>query len=899
MSDVIHHPGTNQQHDADMALYSASEETYSDIEDFGRPNASPTPDLPSVRINPDFFRALEGEMPHLPETSRPSSPADIPVIPIDESYFDSLKADISAPEAPTATNHNLNTIDGRPGNNPQLSREREHVLLSLQSVFGRDKEGNPVCDLVDPEEASRSTTISGTRPLNPIEVLERISLYLNYDSFLKNWVSGKPCALPLVVNPAAGKIRFIMLPSQHQPLKALQQILSHLSGFDLCLRTGSTMEKREFYYRAPHLFRNQRESDDLLFNLATTLNLRFADLGVVASARSRFAGSPGFSFTCHGPNGTYVVRGEHGRAQALPPISQSQIHVDDRVKCIVVYEKMCALTNAIKHGITHKFKDIGECVIMTGLGQGDHNIKEVLNLLCKHTGLPIFLVTDSDPFGIDIAKSYQIGSQRSGHLNEYLQALSAEWIGLKASEWSNLHLRIGDILPLNEYDYACIERLLRDPTVPEVYNNITPRNELLIMRDKKAKVELQALYSASHDLAALVEYVVEKIRASFAQRRAEAEVQPVSNDGLYENPTEHVQEPLQDTEVGGDYDDESNHGGLQDHLYELDSPIAYTNRDEKGEYLQTYYDARFDQVVAMPLVSKRITRDQFRSVFLDVTSDSLRATYDVLDAVQRISTPDRQSNLLDSVICHVDLEGYQSMVNFLANFNDFDYSGASELRQSKSGSYTLNVHTIAILLHFARILLGPGYLKGRSGCPFCPHSTLLQSRLLPHIKVHTGISRFGCPVPGCDLWLKTCGLLTQHYKHKHKDGPAGWTPKLRSQAEAEANARPETAVFRKRKHEYTEEELLVAKDLTQYAYGRNTAITAGELEGVAENLDAVSWICPCCFKGCDDEHSFEEHLTTHILDELDSWVCTDCGKPFAYRSQLRDHMPYHLPSELR
>jgi len=143
--------------------------------------------------------------------------------------------------------------------------------------------------------------------------------------------------------------------------------------------------------------------------------------------------------------------------------------------------------------IQSKFHTKNNCILLTGKGYPDMATRLMLQRLVNDHALKVFLITDWDPYGIEIAHIYQKGSQSLKH--ESLGCEQIQWIGLSLADIQNFKLPMqGDtnIKPvtcsLEPSDVQKANALLEDI---ELHPSL--RYEIVKMLDFNQKAEVQAL----------------------------------------------------------------------------------------------------------------------------------------------------------------------------------------------------------------------------------------------------------------------------------------------------------------------------------------------------------------------------------------------------------------------
>jgi DNA topoisomerase-6 subunit A len=93
-------------------------------------------------------------------------------------------------------------------------------------------------------------------------------------------------------------------------------------------------------------------------------------------------------------------------------------------------------------------------------GQATRATRRFIKRLHEEKGLPVYIFTDSDPFGLHIAIVIMSGSARSAHINKILATPKATWLGVTATDITRYGLRTD---ALRDTDVKRIRELRKDP----------------------------------------------------------------------------------------------------------------------------------------------------------------------------------------------------------------------------------------------------------------------------------------------------------------------------------------------------------------------------------------------------------------------------------------------------
>lgn len=119
--------------------------------------------------------------------------------------------------------------------------------------------------------------------------------------------------------------------------------------------------------------------------------------------------------------------------------------------------------------------------------------------------IPIYILVDADPHGIEIMCTYKYGSLAMSHNSENLAVPSMIWLGIFPSEIDSLDITT---IPMNERDEKKVTDMMKRP-----YLNPLLKSELQILLNRKVKAEIEGIYHFSINYL-INEYIPNKIRAT-------------------------------------------------------------------------------------------------------------------------------------------------------------------------------------------------------------------------------------------------------------------------------------------------------------------------------------------------------------------------------------------------
>ena len=185
------------------------------------------------------------------------------------------------------------------------------------------------------------------------------------------------------------------------------------------LSQDSTCTKRELYYRDVELFGNQETVNRAVNNLCAMLNVQEFELAVMSSSKGLVAGDL-----------TIVIGDEKINCKTPRAVPQNPSEItsfETAAEFVLVVEKDTVFQRLVNDE-TFK-KDASKTILITGKGYPDINTRMLLKKISTDTNLPIYIIVDADPHGVEIMCTYKYGSMQMVHNSEHLAVPSIQWIG--------------------------------------------------------------------------------------------------------------------------------------------------------------------------------------------------------------------------------------------------------------------------------------------------------------------------------------------------------------------------------------------------------------------------------------------------------------------------------------
>ena len=136
-----------------------------------------------------------------------------------------------------------------------------------------------------------------------------------------------------------------------------------------------------------------------------------------------------------------------------------------------------------------KLWDKMKCAIVASQGQATRGIRRLLQRMNTELGLPVYVLTDLDPYGIYIYSVLKTGSISLAHISERLAIPDAKFLGLTADDIIKYDLK-KQIIKLKEVD---VKRLKELSKYEWFKDKKEWQRQFKLIEELKGKVELDAL----------------------------------------------------------------------------------------------------------------------------------------------------------------------------------------------------------------------------------------------------------------------------------------------------------------------------------------------------------------------------------------------------------------------
>ncbi len=275
---------------------------------------------------------------------------------------------------------------------------------------------------------------------------------------------------------------------------------------------------RDLYYYTLHTidntnietFNSQDESNAIFQDIEVMTGLLREQMGIVAESRGAMAGKIVLE-----SKGNKIDCSKFGiGAFSIPSLCDQLRIVDVDAEYVLVVEK-----DAIFQRLNdYEFWKKKNCILITGKGQADRATRRMVRRLNEEWELPVFVLTDADPFGWYIYSTYKAGSISLSYESFRLACPSAKFLGLTMTDLEKYEIPKDHLIKANDIDLKRAKELLvrdsvtKQPRYPWFYNSKRWKHEIRLFLQRRVKAEIEAKSSKGFRFLSDV-YLPEKLES--------------------------------------------------------------------------------------------------------------------------------------------------------------------------------------------------------------------------------------------------------------------------------------------------------------------------------------------------------------------------------------------------
>lgn len=279
---------------------------------------------------------------------------------------------------------------------------------------------------------------------------------------------------------------------------------------------------RDLYYRGKHTiiykdpsgrkrqentWDEQAESDSVIRDIEVFTGLLREDMLILSKEKGKVVGNLKIR---SGGDIIDLSKMGHG-AYSIESTPDLIDFIDWDAEFVLVVEKDAVFQQLHRAGFWKKYK----AILVTGAGQPDRATRRFARRLNEELKLPVYILTDSDPYGFYIYSVYKVGSIQLSYESERLATPSAKFLGVSMTDifgWGRKKAYLTEaerrnyIIKATDADIKRAKELMKYTW----FRTSGWQRELKIFLEKKAKLEIEALASKGLKFLAF-EYIPRKI----------------------------------------------------------------------------------------------------------------------------------------------------------------------------------------------------------------------------------------------------------------------------------------------------------------------------------------------------------------------------------------------------
>ncbi len=299
-------------------------------------------------------------------------------------------------------------------------------------------------------------------------------------------------------------------------VKKYMQTVAMINAIKRNVDYGKIMTLRDLFYKLKikvgenideKIFDEQNQSNNIVVDLELLTGFTREELKIISNPKSFAVGSIIATEMFNGEKTTIDFEKAGSSGVAIAPDPTVYDFKKSNAKFVLFIEKYAVFNALNQEGFPKKYN----AVIVTSGGYPSRSGRLFVKLLADKFKLPVYIITDADPDGFNIATTLQRGSINLSWLSEYMSFPDAKFIGLKLTDVFNdkdlkyildKHLT----MPITQHDLKKIKSM----SSYEWIKNTQYEKELNLIKEKKIKLESDVLASKSYET--LENYIINSIK---------------------------------------------------------------------------------------------------------------------------------------------------------------------------------------------------------------------------------------------------------------------------------------------------------------------------------------------------------------------------------------------------
>ena len=261
---------------------------------------------------------------------------------------------------------------------------------------------------------------------------------------------------------------------------------------DLYYRGKHTISYRDISGKLHHenTWDEQRESDAVIRDIEVFLGVLREEMLILSKEKGKVVGN---LIIKSGDDVIDLSKMGHG-AYAIEPTPDLIEFKDIDAEFVLVVEKDAVFQQLHRYGFWKKYK----AILITSAGQPDRATRRFVRRLSEELKLPIYILTDADPYGWYIYSVFKIGSITLSYESERLATPNAKFIGVSMTDIFGEEEAVKNINKLTSIFGKEIKKAISKPRKKAYLSEKERRN--YIIKAKKKDVE-RAVELVGYDVA--------------------------------------------------------------------------------------------------------------------------------------------------------------------------------------------------------------------------------------------------------------------------------------------------------------------------------------------------------------------------------------------------------------
>ncbi|CAG5115810.1 unnamed protein product [Candidula unifasciata] len=272
-----------------------------------------------------------------------------------------------------------------------------------------------------------------------------------------------------------------------QSVKKFATMLKILNIIYTLIQEDRFCTKRDIFYQYPDLYQRQSSVDLIIDDIACMLKIPRWQLHILATSKGLVAGNLQFEDA----KGTQIDCQHATQGVQIAAHTKDMQNIQTQANFVLVVEKDATFQKLMSSNFCQK---MAPCILITGKGFPDNGTRLMLKQLWMTFKLPIFLLVDADPHGIEIMAVYKYGSKRQAYDNIHLAVPTIEWIGILPEDIHRLHIPESALSAMSDRDLQKCVSLKRRPYF---CHDETMLAQIDLLLEIKKKAEIQCLDAVS------------------------------------------------------------------------------------------------------------------------------------------------------------------------------------------------------------------------------------------------------------------------------------------------------------------------------------------------------------------------------------------------------------------